>query len=208
MYGDAKINADSVLKAVENATSVTEILEALKNSEVVNYDWHTRDETFVPGSHRTCINLYNLVKGDTVEFRVFRASINPVEIYSSLKFVEMFVQEALSTKEKKLSVEELVEKYRFKFAPLNFDEELAYRWSKTRESKGRCGCLKKYSGCLEPVEDSLIETIAFNEKGKLPEVTTFEKGLLEILNLCKIDVAGYTIDDLRQGRILCSDNEQ
>ena len=208
LYGDAKINADSVLKAVENATSVTEILEALKNSEVVNYDWHTRDETSVPGSHRTCINLYNLVKGDTVEFRVFRASINPVEIYSSLKFVEMFVQEALSTKEKKLSVEELVKKYRFKFAPLNFDEELAYRWSKTRESKGRCGCLKKYSGCLEPVEDSLIETIAFNEKGKLPEVTTFEKGLLEILNLCKIDVAGYTIDDLRQGRILCSDNEQ
>ena len=68
--------------------------------------------------------------------------------------------------------------------------------------------MKKYSGCLEPVEDSLIETIAFSEKGKLPEVTTFEKGLLEILNLCKIDVAGYTIDDLRQGRIPCSDNEQ
>ena len=114
----------------------------------------------------------------------------------------------MSKKKKKLGIEELVNNYRFKFAPLNFDEELAYRWSKTRESKGRCGCLKKYSGCLEPIEDSLIETIAFNEKGKLPEVTTFEKGLLEILNLCKIDVAGYTIDDLRQGRILCSDNEQ
>ena len=110
----------------------------------------------------------------------------------------------MSAKEKKLGIEELVKKYRFKFAPLNFDEELAYRWIKTRESKGRCGCLKKYSGCLEPIEDSLID----NEKGKLPEVTTFEKGLLEILNLCKIDVAGYTIDDLRQGRILCSDNEQ
>ena len=68
--------------------------------------------------------------------------------------------------------------------------------------------MKKYSGCLEPIEDSLIEKIAFNGKGKLPEFTTFEKGLLEILNLCKIDVAGYTIDDLRQGRILCSDNEQ
>ena len=119
----------------------------------------------------------------------------------------MFVQEALSTKEKKLSVEELVKKYRFKFAPLNFDKELAYRWSKTRESKGRCGCLKKYSGCLEPVEDRLIEIVS-NRKGGLPEFTTFERGLLEILNLCIIDVAGYTIDDLRQGRILCSDNKQ
>ena len=67
--------------------------------------------------------------------------------------------------------------------------------------------MKKYSGCLEPVEDRLIE-IASNSKGKLPEFTTFEKGLLEILNLCKIDVTGYTIDDLRQGRIPCSDNKQ
>lgn len=60
---------------------------------------------------------------------------------------------------------------------------------------------------LLPAEDSLIEKIASSGKGEL-FFTTFEKGLLEILNLCKIDVAGYTIDDLRQGRILCSDNEQ
>ena len=57
--------------------------------------------------------------------------------------------------------------------------------------------MKKYSGCLEPVEDSLIETVS-SEKGELL-FTTFEKGLLEILNLCKLDVAGYTIYGLRQG---------
>lgn len=196
LYGDAKINKKSVYEAVERAESVSEILDALKNSEVVNYDWYTTGSEDVPGSHRTCINLYNLVKGDTVEFRVFRASINPVEIYSSLKLVELFIQEALSAKTEKADVFLLARPYRFKFAPLNFDERLAAGWWSTRESKGRCGCLKKYSGCLEPDEDVLGGLINLNNY----TMSTFDEGLLSILNLCKYDINGYTVDDYRAGR--------
>ena len=202
LYGDAKVNDQTVYDLIQQADSVSEILDVLKNSTVDNYDWYTRDEKPVLGSHRTCINLYNLVKGDTIEFRVFRASINPVEIYSSLKYVELFIKEALSTKENREDAFSLTRSYRFKFAPLNFDEKLAAGWWSTRESKGRCGCLKKYSGCVEPVEDELMGLVS---KESL-DLSTYEKGLLAILDLCKIDVAGYTIDDYVNGKIPCSSN--
>lgn len=201
LYGDAKINHSSTYELVSRASSVNEIVDALRDSTVVNYDWTTGDEELVPGSHRTCINLYNLVKGDTVEFRVFRASINPVEIYSSLKFVEIFIKEALSTRESRLDAFMLARPCFFKFAPLNFDEKLAASWWETRESKGRCGCLKKYSGCVEPVEDILMFSGMENRV-----LSTYERGLLEILNLCKIDLAGYTIDDDVRGLVPCSSN--
>lgn len=191
LYGDAKINQDSVYYAVKECTSTKEILEVLRNSSVVNYDWVTGDEKDVPGSHRTCVNLYNLVKGDTIEFRVFRASINPVEIYSSLRFVEAVVTEALKdgNLEDKMNIWQILHECGkvYRFAPLNFDEELAKGWWNTRQTKGRCGCLKKYSGCLEPFEDPIVTLDT--------EVSQVEQGYILLTRLCDWDWRGYNILD-------------
>lgn len=191
LYGDAKINSDSLYDEIRSCTSTKEILEVLKNSSVVNYDWVTGDEEDVPGSHRTCVNLYNLVKGDTIEFRVFRASINPVEIYSSLRFVEATVTEALKdgNLEDKVNIYQILHECGkcYRFAPLNFDAELADSWWKTRQTKGRCGCLKKYSGCLAPSED----TITTHER----EMTQADQGYETLTELCDWDWRGYSILD-------------
>jgi len=192
LIGDAKtINLD-LIKRVKRAETLSEVWKALEEIEAVNLDWVSGKSSPAYGSHRTAVNLYSLLKMGSIEFRVFRASINPVEIYSSLLFSKRYVEEALKGKDGK-PVAEILKEGQFKFAPLNFDEKLAKGWQETRQTKGRCGCLKKMTGICEPCEDVLIEDTGYLQNNG----TSFEKGLYSILQLIKIDFAGRTLNEER-----------
>ena len=181
IIGDGKQINPELYDRVEEAQTVQEILTLLETVVAVDYDWVTGEGMPTENSHRTCLNLFNLTKGETVEFRIFRASINPVEIYSSLMFAKRYVEEALKGTEGKPVVDILTEG-NFKFAPLNFDEDLAEGWQNTRQTKGRCGCFKHYTGTCITSED-LIEY----------DDSAFSVGLVNILKLVKKDFAGKTI---------------
>lgn len=190
LVGDGKsINPDLYAQVAE-AESVSEIMKLLEETPCDDWYWvsDVRDET--SNSHRTAFNLFNLTKGGTVEFRIFRATTNPVELYSSLYFAKRYVEEALKGLEGK-SVKDILKEGNFKFAKLNFDEELAKGWQETRQTKGRCGCFKHYTGTCIASEDPVLYSIDHGmEYGR----TAFEEGLLDILKLVKLDFKGKVIE--------------
>lgn len=184
LIGDAKSIRTDLFTEVAKAKSLAEVWKAIEEVEAINWDWVTGKITAAHGSHRTAVNLYSLLRGETVEFRVFRASLNPVEIYSSLVFCQRYIEEALKGKDGK-PVAEILKDGQYKFAPLNFDEKLAKGWQETRFSKDRSRCLKKFAGVSEPTEDSLIR--------KVEPYTPFEDALWNILDLCQMDFNGIKI---------------
>ena len=74
----------------------------------------------------------------------------------------------------------------FKFPKLNFNYDLAKGWQDTRQTKGRCGPFKKYTGFCEISEDPIIL-----KEGK--DLSPFENGLNDIRHLCELDFMGKTI---------------
>lgn len=185
LIGDAKQINPEIYDLVENSNSVEEVLEYLRTVKAIDYDWVTGEGILTENSHRTAINLYNLTRMETIEFRVFRASINPVEIYSSLYFSMRYIQEALLGHKGK-PVREILKEGVFRFAPLDFDEELALGWQETRKTKGSCGPLKKTSGSVKACEDkSWLDPKEVN--------TVFDRSLLDILELCKLDFEGKMV---------------
>lgn len=177
LVGDAKTVDEHLFDRVAKAETLAEVWKAVREVEAFNYYIFDKFATPAKGSHRTAVNLYSLLRGDTVEFRVFRASINPVEIYSSLVFCQRYIEEALKGKDGK-PVTEILKEGQYRFAPLNFDEKIARGWQETRKTKGRSGCLKKFAGVSEPIEDPILEA---------GEMTCFEEALLHILELCQMD---------------------
>ena len=184
LIGDAKQINPNLYKAVRKATSVEEVLQALKDIKAIDYDWVDNKGLLTANSHRTAVNLFQLTKGETIEFRIFRASINPAEIYSSLMFCKRYIEEALKGSKGK-PVKEILLEGNYRFARLGFDEALAQGWQKTRQTKGRCGPLKRFSGCVEPSEDVLMYWQETDDKWDLSE---FDQALLNILELCKKDL--------------------
>lgn len=178
LVGDGKSINLELYDKVEEAKSVQEVLKYLEEYPAVDYFWSQGKINRTLNSHRTAVNLYNLVKGETVEFRIFRSSVNPVEIYSSLMLCKRYIEEAVRGLSGK-PVKDILTEGHFRFAPLNFNEELAKGWQKTRNSKGRCGCFKHYTGASLPSEDLLLSSDE--------ERSEFDKGLALILHLCKMD---------------------
>lgn len=183
LIGDAKSIHTDLFTEVAKAKSLADVWKAVEKVEAINWDWVSGKICPACGSHRTAVNLYSLLRGETVEFRVFRASLNPVEIYSSLVFCQRYIEEALKGKDGK-PVAKILEEGQFKFAPLNFDEKLAKGWQETRQTKGRSGCLKKFAGVSEPTEDLIIQGEMWN---------AFEIALNDILKLCQMDFNGMKI---------------
>ena len=171
LIGDGKQINPAIYDKIENAESVDEVIDYLNKYNAIDYDWVTGEGILTENSHRTCLNLYNLVKGETVEFRIFRSSIQPVEIYSALYFAQRYMEEAMKGIEGK-PVVEILKEGNFKFAPLNFDYELAKSWQETRSTKNRSGCFKHYMGTTIPAE----------EPAEVPG-----EGFYDILKLCKLD---------------------
>lgn len=183
IVGDAKrINPD-LYKHVSNSTTIKKVMSWISTCKAVDFDWVTGESILTDNSHRTTINLFNLTKANTIEFRVFRASINPVEIYSTLLFSQRYVEEALKgTKGKPVS--EILQEGNFRFPRLNFNSELAQGWQKTRFEKNRSGCLKHFTGFCEVTEDSDVSNFSNLDQFLQKE------GLGIILNLCKRDFIG------------------
>lgn len=181
LVGDGKSISPDLYGLVERADTVSEVLNALERVSCDDWFWDTDMRVPTVGSHRTAFNLFNLTKGETVEFRIFRASVNPVEIYSTLYFAKRYVEEALKGADGK-PVAEILTEGEFKFPKLNFDEDLALGWQNTRSTKGRCGCFKHYTGTVSPSEYKL-------------ENSAFDQGMELILNLVKTDFNRGTIDN-------------
>ena len=184
LVGDGKHITQELFDAVEKAGSVGEVLEALRTTPCEDWEHVSGETTETPDSHRTAVNLFNLTKGETVEFRIFRATINPVELYSCLVFTKRYMEEALKGRDGR-SVRDILKEGIFRFPQLNFDYELAKGWENTRQTKGRCGPFKKYTGYCTLSEDP----IRVNGTGG-----AFEEGLVQILELCKLDFQGKTLD--------------
>ena len=157
-------------------------LKALETVPCEDWEWVSGKVTETPGSHRTAVNLFNLTKGETIEFRIFRSTTNPVELWSCLKFVKRYMEEALKGAEGK-KVYYILQEGKFKFPKLNFNYDLAKGWQSTRQTTGRCGPFKKYTGFCEISEDPIIL-----KEGK--DLSTFENGLNDIRHLCALDFMG------------------
>lgn len=180
LIGDAKTINPEIYKHVDECETVDQVLGLLKTYNAIDYDWVKDEGKVTKDSHRTTVNVFNATKGSTIEFRVFRASINPVEIYSCLKFAEVVTKEMLKGTEG-VPVKELLQIYNFHFPKLNFDVDLAFGWQQTRQTKGRCGCLKKWTGYQEPSEDSI-------ELAEGPGLSDVENGYAALLHLCVCDI--------------------
>lgn len=188
LVGDGKHIRQELFNRVEQATSVQEVLQILREEPCEDWEHVSGTTTPTPDSHRTAINLFNLTKGETIEFRIFRASVNPVEIFSCLKFAQRYMEEAILG-EKGKPVWQILEEGVFRFPKLNFNYDLAKGWQNTRQTKGRCGPFKKYTGECVVSEDTLWEELPD------PDWNAFEEGLWDILLLCEKDFHGKTIDD-------------
>lgn len=195
LVGDAKAIGQELYDRVEKAETLSEVWKALKEVEAYNFFWTNGRSRLAPGSHRTAVNLYNLLKMESVEFRVFRASLNPVEIYSSLLFSQRYIEEALKGKEGK-PVTEILKEGQFRFAPLNFDEKLAQGWEATRWDKGRSRFLKKTTGISEPSEDpfSSKDPLSIEHKDLSSfDIRIYVDAVKTILELCKLDFKGEKV---------------
>lgn len=176
IIGDGKHIHPELYKAIEAADTIEEAFAYIRNISCLDWDCTTGEYYETEGSHRTAVNMFNLTKGNTVEFRIFRASLNPLEIWSTLEFVQCFVREALQG-EKGMSVVEIIKTHNYQFPKLNFDETLAEAWVKTRHTKGRCGPFKKSFSSADYIgEDPALTN---------DEVDGFSQGLLYILGICK-----------------------
>lgn len=183
--GDGKHITERTFNRVEAASDVAEILQILKEEPCEDWEWTTGVIKATPDSHRTAINLFNLTKGETVEFRIFRATTNPVELWSCLHFAKTYMEEALKGEEG-MSVQDILKKHNYRFPKLNFNYKLAKGWENTRQTKGRCGPFKKYTGFCEISEDPIIL-----KEGK--DLSPFENGLNDIRHLCELDFMGKTL---------------
>ena len=189
LVGDGKRISTDLYEAIDASNTIGEAMHYLEIIPCV--DWIPFKNEIVPTelSHRTAVNMFNLTKGDTIEFRIFRASLNPLEIWSTLLFTETVVKAACKGEEG-LPVREILNNYQFQFPQLNFDRDLAKNWVNTRMFKGRCGPFKKsFASANFIVEDPIMEC------GH--EVMDFEAGMVSILDICKYFTWGETIDDLR-----------
>jgi len=85
---------------------------------------------------RYAINMYALKHIDTIEFRLFRGTLNRVELESCFRFVEDFLYSALNSGP---TVNELILSKGYKFPPMQWNLAQFIGWAKTKhpESRGK-----------------------------------------------------------------------
>lgn len=82
---------------------------------------------------RTGINTYCMKHTRTIEFRCFRASFEVKHLEDSFRFIELFIDAALSDGP---SVRDILFENKFEFPPMTFDAELARGWLATKHKTG------------------------------------------------------------------------
>jgi len=83
---------------------------------------------------RFAINMYALKHIDTVEFRLFRGTLDRTELESCFRFVEDFLDAALNDGP---SVNELISANNYKFPPMQWDLAQFIGWEKTKHPETR-----------------------------------------------------------------------
>jgi hypothetical protein len=83
---------------------------------------------------RFAINMYALKHIDTVEFRLFRGTLDRTELESCFRFVEDFLDAALNDGP---SVAELISENNYKFPPMQWDLAQFIGWEKTKHPEDR-----------------------------------------------------------------------
>lgn len=186
--GDAKHISAELYEAIEQAESLEEAFVDLQTIKCVEWNPVTGKVGEPVNSHRTAVNMFNLTKGDTIEFRCFRASLNPVEIWSCLAFARAFVENAVAG-EAGVTVSEILAQGWYQFPELNFDEELAEGWVNTRHKKGRCGPFKKsFSSEIRIVNDPIEQVGPTSDE---------DEGYIEIFRICENFRQGRSLEDLQ-----------
>ena len=90
---------------------------------------------------RYAINMYALKHIDTVEFRLFRGSLNRSEIESCFRFVQDFLDAALNDGQ---SVDELIQDNNYTFPPMQWDLAQFIGWGNTKHPEGRGEKVRTY----------------------------------------------------------------
>lgn len=83
---------------------------------------------------RYAVNTYCLKHTDTIEFRLFRASLSHREIFDSIRFVEDFM---IAAQYGGPNLEDLLHNGGYQFPPFVFERELCIGWWNTRHPKER-----------------------------------------------------------------------
>jgi len=83
---------------------------------------------------RYAINMYALKHIDTVEFRLFRGTLDRTELESCFRFVQDFLDAALNDGP---SVDELINSNGYKFPPMQWDLAQFIGWEKTKHPETR-----------------------------------------------------------------------
>lgn len=83
---------------------------------------------------RFAINMYALKHIDTVEFRLFRGTLDRTELESCFRFVEDFLDAALNDGP---SVNELISEKNYKFPPMQWDLAQFIGWGNTKHPEER-----------------------------------------------------------------------
>jgi hypothetical protein len=78
-------------------------------------------------SDRHYINIKNIFRNDTIEFRCFRNTIDPEQIRSMLEFCKDFLNQGLNTDISKFKFEK-----KYNFPKLDYDDDLFKSWEKTK----------------------------------------------------------------------------
>lgn len=84
---------------------------------------------------RYCVNLYTLGKIDTIEVRLFHATVDIKQIEECVIFSKLLIEDAIS--EEMEVVPELLRCCEFNFPPFVYDHELMEGWEATRHPQSR-----------------------------------------------------------------------
>lgn len=93
-----------------------------------------KDGVSIGRPFRYAINMYSLKHIDTIEFRLFRGTLNRVELESCFRFVEDFLYSALNDGP---TVNELIMTKGYKFPPMQWDLAQFIGWAKTKHPENR-----------------------------------------------------------------------
>jgi hypothetical protein len=90
---------------------------------------------------RYAINMYALKHIDTVEFRLFRGTMDREELQSCFRFVQDFLDAAINTEK---PIEEVFKEGKYKFPPMQWDMGQFLGWKATKHPETRGKKVRTY----------------------------------------------------------------
>lgn len=152
LYGDGcRLIHPDVFRKVEEAETAEEVLQAFDTPALIKL----KGEDIVKSSIRTGINFANLLRGKTLEYRCFRSTTSPYQIFSELMLVKRITEESI--KEDGLSLDEILAEGNYDFATLMYIHEHQIGWEKTRYSKDYSPYKYHFAQFREPNDEKVLD---------------------------------------------------